>query len=57
MTTFTTEDRKSAENYKDVEFPGFSLRFTKQGNEYVCSLPDWLLDQVILMAAGIRPKK
>ena len=45
------------DEFKDLMFPGFNLRFTKQGSEWVCKMPDWLLDQAITMASGLFPKK
>lgn len=64
MTTFTTEDRINAApphvvndgasvTYKDVEFPGFNFRFVKQGNNWVCTMDEWLVDQAISYAKTI----
>jgi hypothetical protein len=61
MTTFTTEDRLNAApphivdsgasvQIRDVEFPGFVFRFNKQGDEWVCTMPGWLLDSAIEVA-------
>ena len=65
MTTFTTEDRLNASpphivdsgasvTYKDVEFPGFVFRFTKQGDEWVCTMDEWLVDEAIVMANATK---
>lgn len=67
MTTFTTEDRINAApphvvdggasyQFKDVEFPGFNFRFVKQGNNWVCTMDEWLVDQAIIMASGLHGK-
>lgn len=44
MTTFTTEDR---ENFiQDIKVnEKFYFRFIKEGNEWVCRMPDWLLKE------------
>jgi hypothetical protein len=43
MTTFTTQDRLDAEKYRDITIKGFNFRFVKEGDEWVCKMPDWLL--------------
>ena len=43
MTTFTTQDRQDAEKYRDITIKGFNFRFVKEGDEWVCRMPDWLL--------------
>lgn len=43
--------------YKDLQFPGFQMRFTKQGDEWVCKMPDWLMDLAVIMANGLSSKK
>ena len=61
MTTFTTEDRQNAApphivnsgasvHTREVEFPGFVFKFTKQGDQWVCTMPGWLLDSAIEVA-------
>jgi hypothetical protein len=29
--------------YKDISIKGFNFRFVKEGDEWVCKMPDWLL--------------
>ena len=43
MTTFTTQNRQDAEKYRDISIKGFNFRFVKEGDEWVCKMPDWLL--------------
>jgi hypothetical protein len=43
MTTFTTQDRQDAEKYRDITIKGFNFRFVKEGDDWVCKMPDWLL--------------
>ena len=44
MTTFTTEDRLSAQKYKDILVHDFNLRFWEENGEWVCKMPGWLLE-------------
>lgn len=47
MTTFTTEDRLSATQgprHKDIMVNDFNLRFWEKDGEWVCSMPEWLLE-------------
>lgn len=46
-------DSGATYSFKDIMFPGFQLRFVKQGEEWVCSMPEWLLDQAVVMASEI----
>lgn len=44
MTTFTSEDRN--EVFRDVYIEDkFNFRFYKEGNEWVCRMPEWLLEE------------
>ena len=44
MTTFTTKDKE--EFIQDVNVQDkFVFRFIKEGNEWVCRMPEWLLKQ------------
>ena len=44
MSTFTTQDK--AEFVQDVNVQDkFVFRFIKEGNEWVCRMPEWLLKQ------------
>jgi len=29
--------------YKDISIKGFNFRFVKEGDEWVCKMPEWLL--------------
>ena len=33
--------------YKDLETSGFIFRFIKEGNEWVCKMPDWLIEEAV----------
>lgn len=44
MTTFTTQDKESFIQDVNVQ-DKFNFRFIKEGNEWVCRMPDWLLKQ------------
>ena len=43
MTTFTTQDRQDAQQHRDITIKGFNFRFVREGDEWVCRMPDWLL--------------
>jgi hypothetical protein len=55
MTTFTTEDRLAL--IKDLEIPGYILRFVKQEDEWVCKMPEWLLLEAIEAAKKLNVQK
>lgn len=44
------------DEFTDLSIPGFNFRFFKKGNEWVCSLPDWLLQQAIGVASELHGK-
>lgn len=44
MTTFTTQDKESFIQYVKVD-DRFVFRFIKEGDEWVCKMPEWLLKQ------------
>jgi hypothetical protein len=46
----------NVEIYKDVEFPGFNFRFVKRGDNWICAMPEFLLDTAIVMATSLFPK-
>jgi hypothetical protein len=44
MTTFTTDDKN--EVFRDVSVQDkFNFRFFKEGDEWVCRMPEWLLKE------------
>jgi hypothetical protein len=47
MTTFTTEDRVAATEvprFKDIRVGEFNLRFWEKDGQWVCSMPEWLIE-------------
>ena len=39
---------------KDILIPGFNFRFVKQGTNWVCTMPDWLLNEAIGVAGAVN---
>lgn len=46
-------DSGASVDHKDLEFPGFNMRFVKQGDDWVCTMPNWLMDLAVVMANGL----
>lgn len=57
MTTFTTQDREEAAKYIDVNFGGFNFRFFKESDEWVCRLPDSVMNMALEFETALRMDK